>query len=65
MSGECDKCGEHALECKCPTVKWVNLPDEKLSKKGIQQFVYIPSNYHGPIALDAKIKKSENDKENI
>lgn len=20
MSGECDKCGEHALECNCPTV---------------------------------------------
>ena len=19
MSGECDKCGEHALECNCPT----------------------------------------------
>ncbi len=20
MSGECDECGEHALECKCPTI---------------------------------------------
>lgn len=27
MSGECDKCGEHALECKCPIVrerKWIS-----------------------------------------
>lgn len=22
MSGECDKCGEHALECKCELNSW-------------------------------------------
>ena len=29
MSGECDKCDEHALECKCPTV---------LTAKDIEKF---------------------------
>lgn len=28
MSSECDKCGEHALECTCPTV----LTDEDIKR---------------------------------
>lgn len=31
MSGECDKCGEHTLECKCnramPSTGWISVED--------------------------------------
>lgn len=40
-----------------PKDKWVEAPDEDLAKKGKTQFVYIPSNYPGPIALDATLQK--------
>lgn len=36
-----------------PKDQWVEIPDEELAKKGKTQFVYVPSNYPGPIALDA------------
>ncbi len=32
MSGECDKCGEHCLDCKCPIIlerKWVSKEEAK------------------------------------
>lgn len=32
MSGECDKCGEHALDCKCAImadIKWINPKERK------------------------------------
>lgn len=35
--------------------KWVTLDIEK----GIETCVYVPSNYPGPIAIDAKIKPEE------
>ena len=42
-----------------PFDKWVEIPDEELAKKGKTQFVYRPSNYPGPIAIDATIKRSD------
>jgi hypothetical protein len=32
MSGECDKCGEHCLDCKCPVIrerKWISKAEAK------------------------------------
>lgn len=34
MSGECDKCGEHALDCKCPS-HWSE------TEEGMQQLLEI------------------------
>ncbi len=40
MSGECEKCGEHALECKCGPLSWrdengwINVKDEYPTKAG-------------------------------
>lgn len=41
MSGECDKCGEHCLECSCnsePT-QWISVK-ERLPEHGQQILVY-------------------------
>ena len=32
MNNECDKCGEHALECKCPTELTLSYIDKVFSK---------------------------------
>lgn len=32
MSGECEKCGEHAVDCKCPMImerKWISKEEAK------------------------------------
>ncbi len=32
MSGECEKCGEHTVDCKCPIIreiKWVSKEEAK------------------------------------
>ena len=40
-----------------PKDQWVEILEEDLTEKGITKFVYIPFNYPGPIAIDAKIIK--------
>ena len=40
-----------------PFDEWVEMPTEELAKKGKTQFVYRPSNYQGPLAIDGFIKK--------
>jgi hypothetical protein len=40
-----------------PFDEWTEVPNEKLSKKGKTQWVYRPSNYNGPLAIDGFIKK--------
>lgn len=42
-----------------PFDQWVEIPDQNLEKKGKTQWVYRPSNYPGPIALDATIEKKK------
>lgn len=38
-----------------PEDQWVEFPNEELAKIGKTQCVYKPSNYPGPIAIDAYI----------
>jgi len=66
MSGECNECGEHALECECemteiPFDTWVNIPCEEINKKGWAQWVYRPSNYKGPLVIDGCFRKEISD----
>jgi len=39
-----------------PKDQWTQIPDAQLAKKGLTQYVYVPSNYLGPIAIDAKVE---------
>lgn len=50
-------------ECNWPIPKdqWVEIPNEKLKKKGITEFIYVSSAYEGPIAMDATIKEKKED----
>ena|ERR1700677_5339306 len=40
-----------------PFDEWTQIPNEELSKKGKAGWVYRPSNYPGPLAIDGFIKK--------
>lgn len=43
MSGECDKCGEHCLECSCEMADWT----KKLSKEeNTEEFSELVHNYY-------------------
>jgi len=40
-----------------PFDEWTEVPNEELAKKGKTQFVYRPSGYTGPLAVDGFITK--------
>ena len=41
MSGECDNCGEHTLDCRCDVNEWVSVED-RLPEKDDEVLVYNP-----------------------
>lgn len=40
-----------------PFDTWTVIPNEELAKKGLCEFVYRPSKYKGPLAIDGFIRK--------
>jgi len=46
------------MSSEIPFDQWVQIPNEKLAKKGLADVVYRPSNYKGPLAIDGFIKKT-------
>lgn len=40
-----------------PFDQWVQVPNEELAKKGRAEYVYRPSGYTGPLAIDGFLRK--------
>ena len=58
MSGECDKCGEHCLECNCMKSSngWISVKD-KLPDEGVQVLtINNPTQQHPEYKLDYIVK---------
>ena len=45
MSGECDKCGEHNLECGCDRKAFQHLEDDKFKEDGKRIFLEMRKKY--------------------
>ena len=44
-----------------PFDTWTKVPNEELAKKGRAEYVYRPSGYTGPLAIDGFIRKDGED----